>query len=84
MDRTERIRESEAKACIVTLANDFHNTTAKINASLPLTRERIYACRTLLCGISGCSCTPCDLGARGPQEAPDTYHALSDAARFVY
>ena len=52
-----------------TLANDFHNSTARVLVGLgntELSASQIRRLRSKLCGIAGCACGGV-LGQRGPQ-----------------
>lgn len=55
---------------IITLRNDFHNTSVNIRANalphvIPPSQERRI--RRALCGVKGCACGK----VRGPQHGPD-------------
>lgn len=54
---------------LIHLSNDFHNSTAKIQAAFgwPLTRSQIERARRKLCGVRGCKCSDNRLGTRGHQ-----------------
>jgi len=57
---------------MVTVRNDFHNTEARIRASIgdTLTPSQVRRCRRTLCGIKGCTCGGA-LSERGPQHDDD-------------
>lgn len=64
----------------ITIRNDFHNTKTWVDASRPMTREKVARIRRKLCGTKGCKCGD-SLGGRGPQE--DGYAELIDKALEV-
>jgi len=73
---------------MVTLYNDFHNTTARVRvgANGMLSPNQVKNAQNRLCGIGGCQCSN-DLGQRGPQEARfDCYREYNGkvAAKLIY
>lgn len=61
---------------MITLKNNFHNTTCKTKGGILsiATRNRI---RRTLCGIEGCQCSN-ELGIRGPQDNVTITEVLVD------
>jgi len=57
---------------MITLRNDFHNSTVRLHAQLgdELTPAQIKRAKNTLCGISGCACGGA-LGQRGRQRQED-------------
>ena len=65
---------------IITLTNDFHNTTVRLGVpSIPceLTISQVRRARRHLCGVAGCTCSGI-LGTRGVQriEMRDGYRRI--------
>jgi len=54
---------------MITIRNDYHNTAARIRATVgdTLTASQITHCRRVLCGIDGCTCGGA-LSERGQQQ----------------
>jgi len=76
---------------LITLHNDFHNTSARIRVrgtldngifvSLPLTSSQIARARRNLCGIADCSCgNGCDLKSCGPE---NEYRSRQDGYNII-
>jgi hypothetical protein len=53
---------------MITVRNEFHDTTARIRASIgdTLTPSQVKRCRRTLCGVEGCTCGGA-LSERGQQ-----------------
>lgn len=59
---------------IITLTNDFHNTSVNLRANMgdTLSASQVRRARNSLCGNSDCTCSG-DLGTRGPGSvSPDS------------
>ena len=57
---------------LVTIRNDFHNTSARVNPDRPLSAATVSRVRRELCGMADCSCGG-QVGERGPQECDIDY-----------
>jgi hypothetical protein len=65
----------------LTVRNDFTGTSAAINIDIPLTADRIKSLRRKL---HAATCTSGDdLGGRGPQDDPASYHATLSRAQSI-
>ncbi len=54
---------------MITIRNNFHNTTIRLKAQIgdKLTASQVKRARSVLCGVRGCLCGG-SLGERGPQD----------------
>lgn len=54
---------------VVTLVNDFHNTSIRVNLEYGkiVLAKQIKVWKSTLCGVTDCTCSG-ELGTRGPQE----------------
>lgn len=68
---------------MITLKNDFHNSSISIRAELGqwLSKSQIARARKALCGITGCTCGG-NLGERGKQSVQVDAEA-SDRIRLL-
>lgn len=61
---------------LVTITNDFHNTSTRTKQGRKTHRQAL-ALKRRLCGIKGCTCSD-SVGARGKQIQPDETRLLID------
>lgn len=70
---------------MITIRNNFHNTSIRLRANIgdELTPAQIKRAKHTLCGITGCTCSG-DAGERGEQDGfeliPARQHTLLIAA----